>query len=91
MTGPYWGYTANAKGYRFINCDYWSGQMMLAFYNELQGVHEIRRMLVLPALREGFSDLGGKSPHPLPTTITTKSCVTVLFSQRHTPIECSPD
>lgn len=36
VTGPYGGYTANAKGYRFINCDYWSGQMMLEFYNELQ-------------------------------------------------------
>jgi len=36
VTGPYGGYTANAKGHRFINCDYWSGQMMLEFYHELQ-------------------------------------------------------
>jgi len=36
VTGPFGGYTANAKGSRFIECDYWSGQMMLEFYNELQ-------------------------------------------------------
>ena len=28
--------TANNEGARFIECDYWSGQMMLEFYNELQ-------------------------------------------------------
>lgn len=37
VTGPLGGYTANAKGDRFIECDYWSGQMMLEFYKELQG------------------------------------------------------
>jgi succinate dehydrogenase/fumarate reductase flavoprotein subunit len=31
------GYTANAQGERFIECDYWSGQMMQEFYDELQG------------------------------------------------------
>lgn len=36
VTGPLGGYTANAKGDRFIECDYWSGQMMMEFYNELQ-------------------------------------------------------
>jgi succinate dehydrogenase/fumarate reductase flavoprotein subunit len=36
VTGPLGGYTANAKGERFIECDYWSGQMMQEFYNELQ-------------------------------------------------------
>jgi succinate dehydrogenase/fumarate reductase flavoprotein subunit len=36
VTGPFGGYTANARGERFIECDYWSGQMMLEFYNELQ-------------------------------------------------------
>ncbi|MEQ1772655.1 MAG: fumarate reductase/succinate dehydrogenase flavoprotein subunit [Burkholderiales bacterium] len=36
VTGPFGGYTANAKGDRFIECDYWSGQMMQEFYNELQ-------------------------------------------------------
>src|SRR6266850_1205791 len=36
VTGPFGGYTANAHGERFIECDYWSGQMMLEFYNELQ-------------------------------------------------------
>jgi succinate dehydrogenase/fumarate reductase flavoprotein subunit len=36
VTGPFGGYTANAKGERFIESDYWSGQMMLEFYNELQ-------------------------------------------------------
>ncbi|MDQ8024109.1 MAG: fumarate reductase/succinate dehydrogenase flavoprotein subunit, partial [Moraxellaceae bacterium] len=35
VTGPFGGYTANSKGERFIECDYWSGQMMLEFYNEL--------------------------------------------------------
>lgn len=37
VTGPLGGYTANAKGERFIECDYWSGQMMWEFYQELQG------------------------------------------------------
>jgi succinate dehydrogenase/fumarate reductase flavoprotein subunit len=37
VTGPFGGYTANGKGERFIECDYWSGQMMMEFYNELQG------------------------------------------------------
>jgi succinate dehydrogenase/fumarate reductase flavoprotein subunit len=36
VTGPFGGYTANNKGQRFIECDYWSGQMMWEFYNELQ-------------------------------------------------------
>jgi succinate dehydrogenase/fumarate reductase flavoprotein subunit len=36
VTGPFGGYTANNKGDRFIECDYWSGQMMMEFYNELQ-------------------------------------------------------
>jgi succinate dehydrogenase/fumarate reductase flavoprotein subunit len=37
VTGPLGGYTANAHGDRFIECDYWSGQMMLEFYRELEG------------------------------------------------------
>lgn len=37
VTGPLGGYTANNKGNRFIECDYWSGQMMWEFYQELQG------------------------------------------------------
>lgn len=37
VTGPLGGYTANAKGQRFIECDYWSGQMMLEFFRELEG------------------------------------------------------
>jgi succinate dehydrogenase/fumarate reductase flavoprotein subunit len=36
VTGPLGGYTANSKGARFIECDYWSGQMMMEFYRELQ-------------------------------------------------------
>ena len=36
VTGPFGGYTANALGERFIECDYWSGQMMLEFYRELE-------------------------------------------------------
>lgn len=36
VTGPLGGYTANAEGDRFIECDYWSGQMMMEFYRELQ-------------------------------------------------------
>ena len=36
VTGPFGGYTANSHGERFIECDYWSGQMMWEFYNELQ-------------------------------------------------------
>jgi succinate dehydrogenase/fumarate reductase flavoprotein subunit len=37
VTGPFGGYTANSQGQRFIECDYWSGQMMLEFFNELEG------------------------------------------------------
>src|SRR3569833_936391 len=37
VTGPFGGYTTNAEGQRFIECDYWSGQMMWEFYQELQG------------------------------------------------------
>lgn len=37
VTGPMGGYTANAHGERFIECDYWSGQMMMEFYKELEG------------------------------------------------------
>jgi succinate dehydrogenase/fumarate reductase flavoprotein subunit len=36
VTGPFGGYTANNRGERFIECDYWSGQMMLEFWRELQ-------------------------------------------------------
>jgi succinate dehydrogenase/fumarate reductase flavoprotein subunit len=36
VAGPFGAYTANNEGNRFINCDYWSGQMMLEFYSELQ-------------------------------------------------------
>ena len=36
VAGPFGAYTANNEGKRFIECDYWSGQMMLEFFNELQ-------------------------------------------------------
>lgn len=36
VAGPFGGYTANGEGTRFIECDYWSGQMMQEFFNELQ-------------------------------------------------------
>jgi succinate dehydrogenase/fumarate reductase flavoprotein subunit len=36
VTGPFGGHTVNASGHRFIESDYWSGQMMLEFYRELQ-------------------------------------------------------
>jgi succinate dehydrogenase/fumarate reductase flavoprotein subunit len=36
VAGPYGAYTANNQGSRFIECDYWSGQMMLEFFHELQ-------------------------------------------------------
>lgn len=36
VTGPFGGHTVNAKGHRFIESDYWSGQMMLEFWKELQ-------------------------------------------------------
>ncbi|CAO4176386.1 MAG: fumarate reductase/succinate dehydrogenase flavoprotein subunit [Methylorubrum extorquens] len=35
VAGPFGAYTANSEGNRFIECDYWSGQMMQEFYNEL--------------------------------------------------------
>ena len=37
VSGPYGGHTVNAKGHRFMLSDYWSGQMMLEFYKELNG------------------------------------------------------
>ena len=37
VSGPYGGYTVNARGHRFMLSDYWSGQMMLEFYRELNG------------------------------------------------------
>src|SRR6516162_10593157 len=36
VAGPFGAYTANNQGSRFIECDYWSGQMMLEFFHELQ-------------------------------------------------------
>jgi succinate dehydrogenase/fumarate reductase flavoprotein subunit len=35
VTGPLGGHTVNANGHRFIESDYWSGQMMMEFYKEL--------------------------------------------------------
>ena len=35
VAGPFGAFTANNEGNRFIECDYWSGQMMLEFYNVL--------------------------------------------------------
>ncbi|HEY8006489.1 MAG TPA: fumarate reductase/succinate dehydrogenase flavoprotein subunit [Methylocella sp.] len=35
--GPFGAFTANNQGARFIECDYWSGQMMLEFRKELDG------------------------------------------------------
>lgn len=35
VASPFGAYTANAEGYRFISCDYWSGQMMLEVWREL--------------------------------------------------------
>jgi succinate dehydrogenase/fumarate reductase flavoprotein subunit len=37
VSGPYGGFTVNAKGHRFLVSDYWSGQMMLEFFRELTG------------------------------------------------------
>jgi succinate dehydrogenase/fumarate reductase flavoprotein subunit len=39
VSGPFGGYTVNAKGNRFMLSDYWSGQMMWEFYRELQGAN----------------------------------------------------
>jgi len=36
VASPFGAYTANAEGNRFVNCDYWSGQMMLEVWKELQ-------------------------------------------------------
>ena len=35
VASPFGAYTANATGNRFISCDYWSGQMMLEVWREL--------------------------------------------------------
>jgi len=35
VTGPFGGHTVNALGNRFMLSDYWSGQMMMEFYKEL--------------------------------------------------------
>jgi succinate dehydrogenase/fumarate reductase flavoprotein subunit len=39
VTGPFGGHTVNARGHRFIESDYWSGQMMLEFYRELHSAN----------------------------------------------------
>jgi succinate dehydrogenase/fumarate reductase flavoprotein subunit len=39
VSGPYGGYTVNARGHRFMLSDYWSGQMMMEFYKELTGAN----------------------------------------------------
>lgn len=39
VTGPFGGHTVNARGVRFIESDYWSGQMMMEFWRELQTAH----------------------------------------------------
>ncbi len=39
VTGPLGGHTVNAHGDRFIQSDYWSGQMMLEFYRELHSAN----------------------------------------------------
>jgi succinate dehydrogenase/fumarate reductase flavoprotein subunit len=36
VAGPFGAYTTNSEGNRFISCDYWSGQMMQEFHDELQ-------------------------------------------------------
>lgn len=35
VASPFGAYTANAEGNHFISCDYWSGQMMLEVWKEL--------------------------------------------------------
>jgi succinate dehydrogenase/fumarate reductase flavoprotein subunit len=35
VAGPFGAYTTNSEGHRFIRCDYWSGQMMLEVWKEL--------------------------------------------------------
>jgi succinate dehydrogenase/fumarate reductase flavoprotein subunit len=35
VASPFGAYTTNADGHRFIRCDYWSGQMMLEVWKEL--------------------------------------------------------
>ena len=35
VASPFGAYTANSEGNRFISCDYWSGQMMLEMWKEL--------------------------------------------------------
>jgi succinate dehydrogenase/fumarate reductase flavoprotein subunit len=35
VAGPFGAYTVNAEGNRFVDCDYWSGQMMAEMHREL--------------------------------------------------------
>lgn len=35
VAGPFGAYTVNSEGHRFIDCDYWSGQMMAEMSREL--------------------------------------------------------
>src|SRR3954470_9395341 len=37
VANPFGGYQVNRLGERFVDCDYWSGQMMMEFYRELEG------------------------------------------------------
>lgn len=36
VAGPFGAYTVNAKGNRFVDCDYWSGQMMAEVRREIE-------------------------------------------------------
>lgn len=35
VANPFGGYQVNAEGHRFVDCDYWSGQMMAEFAREI--------------------------------------------------------
>src|ERR1700694_330302 len=56
VTGPFGGHTVNAQGHRFIDSDYWSGEMMAELKREIESAP---RALLLHG-----------SPHPPDTPLT---------------------
>src|SRR5450432_3728860 len=57
VTGPLGGHTVNARGHRFIESDYWSGQMMLEFYRELQSANGPVFLLLAPLAPETLTEI----------------------------------
>src|SRR5207344_7305 len=59
VTGPFGGHTVNAHGRRFIESDYWSGQMMLELYRELHSENGPVYLQLTHLARETLGEIEG--------------------------------